>query len=196
MNKGEEILNITKKLAKVANYKLHADVLEIPVPKTFKIINDENAQTIILAMGDGLVQQLMSDGFIEESEFKEHINKTIEGTKEFLRKNNCEDVDNCFKYYKNYNNGTFNYEIYTCDIVTKIDNDKKITRQFVAYFYEPRMKDFYQLTLCNEPISVSSNKMLVGAIDLEKDQYTKGMETIMMKLLECLKYHEEKKENE
>ena len=53
-------------MAKIVNYKKHAEILTIPTLNIFERIKEDNPQTILIAQGKGFIEQLVSDGYIEE----------------------------------------------------------------------------------------------------------------------------------
>ena len=138
-------MNMMVDAARMMNYKLHAEQLNIPIVNGFQVENDGNPQTILLASGHGFTEQLTSDGFIQDVDFENRINLVITNTKQFMRNNNCENVDNSFIYYKDYSNGVFNFKLYVQDIIIPIQNEKKVIRTLIAYFVEPKMNDNYQM---------------------------------------------------
>ena len=99
-------------MVKIMNYRMHSNILSVPVLDGFKIENIDNPQTILLASSDGFVEQLTSDGFVEMEDFDDRIKFVIDSTKEFMKKSSCDNVDDSFIYYKDYDNGIFNFKIY------------------------------------------------------------------------------------
>lgn len=174
--------------ARMMNYRMHAEQLFIPVLKDFEIKNDNNPQTVLLAEGHGFVEQLTSDGHIDDGQFEQRIDLVINNTKQFMRNSGCEDVDNSFMYHKDYNNGTFSFKVYVCDMIILANGEKKAIRQFIAYFVEPKMHDFYQLSLSAGPFVMPTEQLKLGIIELENDQVTLTLDTLMKTLLDNLKY--------
>ena len=72
----------------------------------FKLENNLDEQTILFAQGNGYIEQLVSDGHIENGDFEKRIDLVINNTKNFMKANNCESVENSFKFYKDYTNGS------------------------------------------------------------------------------------------
>ena len=91
------------------DYKSHAKQLSIPILNGFKLENNLDEQTILFAQGNGYIEQLVSDGHIENDDFEKRIDLVINNTKNFMKANNCESVENSFKFYKDYTNGIFNF---------------------------------------------------------------------------------------
>lgn len=186
--KNEGVQQISDNVARMMNYRMHAKQLFIPVLKEFKVQNDNNPHTILLASGNGFVEQLTSDGYIEDGEFEKRIELVINNTKQFMKNNGCENIDNSFIYYKDYNNGVFNFKLYVEDMIMNTGNQKKVIRNFIAYFVEPKMHDFYQLTLGAGPFTMPTEQLKTGIIDLKQDRITSLLDKLMQTLLNNLKY--------
>ncbi len=178
----------TNDTARMMNYRLHAEQLSVPVLNDFQVQNDNNPQTVLLAAGHGYIEQLTSDGHIDDGQFEQRIELVIKNTKDFMNNNNCENVDNSFIYYKDYNNGIFNFKLFVQDIIIPVQNEKKVIRNFLAFFVEPRMHDFYQLSLGAGPFTMPTEQLKIGTITLENDQVTMSLNNLMMILLDNLKY--------
>ncbi len=187
-NTNTNQVNVAIDMARMMNYRLHAEQLSIPVLNDFQVENDNNPQTILLASGHGFTEQLVSDGYIDDGAFEQRIELVINNTKQFMKNNGCENVDNSFIYYKDYNNGVFNFKIYVSDMIIPVNHEKRIIRQFNAYFVEPKMHDFYQLSLSAGPFTLPTEQLKVGIIDLQNDQITVSLDNLMKTLLDNLKY--------
>lgn len=179
---------IASDMARIMNYRLHAEQLFIPVLNDFQIENDNNPQTVLLASGHGYTEQLVSDGHIEDGEFDKRIDLVIANTKQFMKNNKMENVDNSFIPYKDYNNGVFDFKLYVQDMIISIQGEKKVIRNFLAFFVEPKMHDFYQLSLGAGPFVIPTEQLKTGIIDLENDQVTMSLNHLMKILLDNLKY--------
>lgn len=177
-------------MAQMMNYREHAKQLFIPVLKDFQIKQDNNPQTIVLAAGNGFVEQLVSDGHIEDDQFGQRIELVISNTKNFMKKSGCENVDESFIYHKDYNNGVFDFKLYACDIIIPVNGEKKATRQLIAYFVEPKMHDFYQLNLSAGPFAMPTEQLKLGVIDLQNDKITALLDNMMKTIMDNLKYKE------
>lgn len=186
--KNKDVQQVSDNVARMMNYRMHAKQLFIPVLKEFKVQNDNNPHTILLASGNGFVEQLTSDGYIKDGEFEKRIELVINNTKQFMKNNGCENVDNSFIYYKDYNNGVFNFKLYVEDMIMNTGNQKKVIRNFIAYFVEPKMHDFYQLTLGAGPFTMPTEQLKTGIIDLKQDRITSLLDKLMQTLLNNLKY--------
>ncbi len=186
--KKDDLIQSTLDMARIMNYKEHAQSLNIPVLNDFNIEDVKNPQTILLATGHGFIEQLTSDGFINDGEFEKRIDLVISNTKQFMKDNGCENVDDNFIFYKNYNNGIFDFKLYVCDMIFKEESKMKVIRQFIAYFVENKMHDFYQLSLSTGPFIIPTEILKIGTIDLQNDEITKSLDNMMKVLLDNLKY--------
>ncbi len=185
---NDEQIKVSMDMARMMNYRMHAEQLFIPILNDFQVENDNNPQTILLASGHGFMEQLTSDGHIDEGQFEQRIDLVIKNTKEFMKNNNCENVDNSFIYYKDYNNGVFDFKLYIQDMIIPVQNEKKVIRNFIAYFVEPKMHDFYQFSLGAGPFTIPTEQLKIGIIDLQNDQVTISLDNLMKTLLDNLKY--------
>lgn len=176
--------------ARMMNYRMHAEQLFVPVLKDFETKNDANPQVVLLAEGHGFVEQLTSDGHIDDGQFEQRIDLVINNTKQFMKKNGCEDVDKSFIYYKDYNNGIFSFKMYVCDMIIPVNGERKVIRQFIAYFVEPKMHDFYQLSLSAGPFTMPTEQLKLGVVDLQNDQVTLALDNLMKALMDNLRYKE------
>lgn len=187
-NMNQNQVNVAMDMAQMMNYKMHAQQLYVPILNDFQIENDNNPQTILLASGHGFIEQLTSDGHINDGEFEQRIDLVITNTKQFMKNNGCENVDNSFIYYKDYNNGIFDFKLYVQDMIIPVQNEKKVIRNFLAFFVEPKMHDFYQLSLGAGPFTMPTEQLKTGTIDLQNDQVTISLDNLMKTLLDNLKY--------
>lgn len=185
---NDEQIKISMEMARMMNYRMHAEQLFVPILNDFQVENDNNPQTILLASGHGFVEQLTSDGHIDDGQFEQRIDLVIKNTKEFMKNNNCENVDNSFIFYKEYNSGVFDFKLYIQDMIIPVQNEKKVIRNFIAYFVEPKMHDFYQFSLSAGPFTMPTEQLKIGIIDLQNDQVTISLDNLMKTLLDNLKY--------
>jgi hypothetical protein len=73
-------------------------------------------------------------------------------------------------------------------MIIPLESGKAVLRSLNAYFVEPKMHDFYQLSVTMGPFNLPTEFLKVGQIDLENDKITKTLDTIMIGLLDNLKY--------
>lgn len=169
-------------MATEMNYKLHAEQLDIPVFNFMKREESSFPQVIVIASGNGYMEQFVSDGFIKDGEFESRINLVINNAKKI------EGIQNEFYYYKDYSNGLFDFKLYFQDIIIPINGGNKISRVLNAYFVEPKMHDFYQFSLSVGPFDMPTNLLKPGLIDVENDEITKKLSEMMKNLIDNLKY--------
>ena len=186
----EKIINVGQKAADILNLREHATMLSIPILNGLNVENNNNPQSVLVASGNGLVEQLTADGFIEDGTFERRIEAVINNTKQFMESNGLENVNESFIYFKDYTNGIFNFKLYMCDMIIPVDNEKKIIRQLNAYFVEPKMKDFYQLSLAAGPFVMPVETLKPGIIDLQNDNVTISLVNSMQGLMDNLKYRD------
>ncbi len=170
--------------ARMMNYKKHAEQLAVPILKGLERVDGGNPQTVLIAKGQGLVEQLTSDGRIEEGQFDQRIDAVIAKTKQFMKQNGCENADESFTYREDYSNGIFQFKLYSCDMLMRAGNEKKLIRQLFAYFVEPKMQDFYQLSLSAGPFSAPAAQ----SDDSQNDQVPTVLNKLMKMLMDNLKY--------
>lgn len=83
---NKDLQNAAIEMARMTNYRKHAEQLFVPILKDFQVKNDNNPQTILLASGDGFMEQLTSDGYIDDGQFEQRIDLVIKNTQEFMKK--------------------------------------------------------------------------------------------------------------
>lgn len=189
MNEKINVLHTTINISKLLNCKLHAEKLNIPVYNNFKLIYNNDPRIIISAKGNGFFEQLLSDGPLKQDEtFEDKINLVIKNTKEYMKSNCCDQVENSFRYLKDYSNGVFNFKIYMQDLIINNGNIKKVIRTLNAFFVEKEFNDFYQFSLSMGPFEFPTEQLILNKIDLENDLNTKNLNNMMNQILENLKY--------
>jgi hypothetical protein len=183
-NKMDAMADATRMM----NYKMHAEQLNIPVASDFQVIDDGKPQTILLATGHGFIEQLTSDGFIQDGDFEKRIQEIISKNKEFMKNNNFENADNSHIFYKDYSNGVFNFKLYVQDMIIPMTGEKSVIRSIIAYFVEPKMHDFYQMCLSVGPFTMPAEELKIGKIDLQNDKVTASLDYLMKDILDNLTY--------
>ena len=182
---NNETINAAVQAADMMNLKLHAENLVIPVINGLNVVQSNNPQTILMANSDAFIEQLTSDGPIKDDTLESRVELVINNTKSFLTSKN---VETNFMFYKDFSNGDFNFKIYVQDLIIPKDDAKNLVRNFIAYFVEPNMKDFYEFTLSYGPIIMPTEIIKNGVIDLENDEVTRSVEKMFMDLVNNLKY--------
>ncbi len=184
----KNVIFAARDITNAMNYRMHAGNLHIPVLEGFEIKKDDNPRTILLAIRDGMIEQLISDGYIDVNKFDERITSVINSSKEFMKKSGCQNIENSIIYYDEYNNGVFNFKLYFNDMIIPKNGKFQIIRQLNAYFIEPKMKDFYQLSLSAGPFKYPNEELKLGTIDLDNDSVSRSLVELMKKLMNNLKY--------
>ena len=187
-NQNIDMDKLIEQMAIIENFRAHSNQLNIPILSVLEEKVSNDPQTILLASNNRYIEQLVSDGHLEEGDFENRIQQVIESTKEFMRSNNCENVDHSILFYQDYHNGTFQFKIYVQDVVVPTETDKRVVRSMIAFFEEPKMHDFYQLSLSIGPFTDPVEDLKLGVIDLEEDTVTIELEQLMKLILTNLNY--------
>ena len=185
MSKIDDMYNI----GTAVNYRVHADMLNIPKLNFLQKEEDYNPQMIFSASGGRYTEQLVSGGHLGENEtFEDRINFEITNTKESMKQ--AYNMDVSYIPFKKYNNGTFKFQLYFQDMVMTVDNKIQVFRNLLAYFVEPTWNDFYQLSLGAGWYDIPTEVLKIGEIDLQNDTITKNLIRGIKILMDNLKYKE------
>lgn len=182
----DDLQQKTAEMARMMNYKLHAESLNIPLLNEFNPIEPQNAQTILYAMHEkGFVQQLVSDGPLAQGEtFEQRVDLVVSNTIAFMKQNNYTSSGNGYFFVKDFSNGTFNFKIYAQDIVF----GNKVVRMLNAFFLEPRFNDFYQASVSVAPLPYPTQVLKVGEFDVQNDVITRLILNMLEAMLENITY--------
>ncbi len=183
----EEIIEMTRDI----DYKLHAQGIHFPLLDGFQSLESDDAQIILLAEKDGFVEQITSDGYIEEGTFDKRIEAVINSTKQFMIESGCERVDEAFRFFKETKNTNFTFKTYVCDMIIPINDEKIVQRQFISYFYDPVINDFYQITVSSSPSSMPPKDIVLDKIDIENDKITSKLNEYMNEILNKIDYRKD-----
>lgn len=183
----ENIIELTRDI----DYKLHAQGLNIPLLDGFQVLESDDAKIILLAEKDGYIEQITSDGYLEEGTFDKRIDAVINSTKQFMIESGCENVDNAFRFYKESNNNSLTFKTYVCDVIIPIDGEKLYQRQFISYFFDPIINDFYQITISSGPSSMPPKDIILDKIDIENDKVTALLDKYTNEIIEKLNYRKD-----
>ncbi len=189
MDYNEKIINNDMKDS-IDDCRLHAKELFVPILNGFKIQSDDNPKAIMSAKSEfyGITVQLISDGVIGNDSFDNKISSVIQNEK-LLSKNKIGDVQSNFMYFKDFNNGLFDFKIFVCDIINSINNNnRQVFRKFYAFFVEPMKQDFYQVIVTVGPLKMPTEQLKLGKIDLQNDQVTFILNDIMNIIISNIKY--------
>ena len=188
MNNNPNIDEVVIGLTKDLNYSAHAEQFKIPILNTLEVKESKNPQIVFLASNSSYLEQLISDGFVQEEDFENRVLSSIEQTKTIMKNTKCENVDQSFLYYQDYDTSFFHFKLYFQDTIMPVGEGKKAARTIIAYFIEPNMHDFYQFSLSVGPFPFPNDKFMPGKIDLENDIVTKQLVELMKMLLDNLSY--------
>ena len=183
----EEIIEMTRDI----DYKLHAQGINFPLLEDFQVLESDDAQIILLAEKDGFVEQVTSDGYMEEGTFDKRIEAVINSTKQFMIESGCERVDEAFRFFKETKNANFTFKTYVCDMIIPINDEKIVQRQFISYFYDPVINDFYQITASSSPSSMPPKDIVLDKIDVENDKITSKLNKYMDEIINKIDYRKD-----
>ena len=183
----EEIIELTRDI----DYKLHAQGLNIPLLEGFQVLESDDPQIVLLAEKDGFLEQITSDGYMEEGTFDSRIELVIKTTKQFMKDTGCERVDEAFRFYKETKNNSFTFRTYVCDMIIPINDDKIVQRQFISYFFDPVINDFYQITVSSNPTTMPPKDIVLDKIDVENDIITSKLNKYMDEIIHELEYRKD-----
>ncbi len=171
------------------NLKKYASILDVPIMNGLSMENVENLpQSIFIAIGNGFMEQLTSDGPMRENEtFENRIELVIKNTINFMKEQNIEPDNNFFFYKEFKNKNNFIFKIYVQDMIFE-NNGKKVIRQLSAFFIEPRYNIFYQLSLGAGPFTWPTQILKTGLVDIENDEITKNLVNILDNILSDVNY--------
>ena len=183
----EEIIEMTRDI----DYKLHAQGINFPLLEDFQVLESDDAQIILLAEKDGFIEQVTSDGYMEEGTFDKRIEAVINSTKQFMIESGCERVDEAFRFFKESNNANFTFKTYVCDMIIPINDEKIVQRQFISYFYDPVINDFYQITVSSSPSSMPPKDIVLDKIDIENDKITFKLNKYIDEIINKIDYRKD-----
>ncbi len=183
----EEIIEMTRDI----DYKLHAQGINFPLLEDFQVLESDDAQIILLAEKDGFIEQVTSDGYMEEGTFDKRIEAVINSTKQFMIESGCERVDEAFRFFKETKNANFTFKTYVCDMIIPINDEKIVQRQFISYFYDSVINDFYQITVSSSPSSMPPKDIVLDKIDVENDKITSKLNKYMDEIINKIDYRKD-----
>lgn len=183
MSKIDDMYN----MGQMANYRVHADILNIPKLNFLQEEEDPNPQMIFLASGDGYTEQLVAGGQLSINEtIEDRIKFEITNTKESMK--TAYNIEVNYIPFRKYDNGTFKFKLYFQDMIMPVDNKTQVFRNLLAYFVEPSWNDFYQLSLGAGWFDIPTDILKIGEIDLQNDTVTRQLVKGIKILMDNLKY--------
>ena len=86
----------------------HANELYVPILNDLKDDDNTNPNVIINAIGNGLSEQLVSEGILNDNEtFNNRIDDIVNNTLNYMKQVLPENENNKMFYYKDYNKSLF-----------------------------------------------------------------------------------------
>lgn len=162
----------------VMNKNSYIHNILVPILDGFKLIPSDNSILFVAMSDNKYMQQYLCEGVISNEEsFDMHIMKVIEKAKDAMKKENFENVDNCFTFYKDYNNGIFNFKVYLQDYI----RDGKVLRQYNVYFLDSNSNAFFNVSLTTCPYGISDMESI-------SDDITNSLDVSMTNLMDKIKY--------
>lgn len=151
--------------------------VNVPILDGFHIV--DNPGTVFTAVNDeDYIEQFLTDGILPEGEeFNQHIEKVLFETKKFMKDSGLEKVDDNISFFKNYQNNDFRFRIYIQDNII----NKKIIRQFNAFFIDNDTNAFYQVSFASCPYSLDDKSYV-------EEDLTASMITTFYNLLDLIKH--------
>lgn len=170
---------------KMANYKLHAQQINWPLLKEFQVQNLDNQppDIIMFASRAPFFIQVKSMGPMLEKNLEQMIANENKASMNYLKQSNCKRAEDSIFYYKDYNNGTFNFKIYVVDMI----EEQSFKRFLSAYFVEPKFKDVYQVSVLFSFAGKPEN-FKPWVVDLENDELTKYLNDMLTLIMDNIKY--------
>lgn len=176
-----------KEFIRTLDKKIARHLLDIPLLDNFKMA--ETPQYFFSATDGAFMEQLSAYGPMKQNEtFEQKINLVLKDELNFMKICSPANDENSIFYYKDYSNGIFDYKIYVQDLKIDIDNTTKIMRRFHAYFIEPRLNTFNQITISSPAVSMSTKTLKLGVVDLNTDQTTQNIDNLLKVVMDNLKY--------
>ncbi len=189
----EELDKRINKLINKLNTVENVNNLNIPILDGFKVLKNEidsDSNIIFVASKDNIIEQFLTEGTIDETiTIEKKINKIINEIDKQVKKNPLYKNKKYITKYKNYNNGTFDYNIYVQDIITGTSTSPSFIRQLNAYFIEPLGREFCQVSISAGRYKISKEFKLINDINkLEEDIIIKDLEKSLLYILDNLNY--------
>jgi len=189
--------DVAIKIAKKMNTLINFNSLAVPVLDDFivvkKNLTDPSNRIIFVAIKNNTLEQFLGDGILGKNEsFEGHITGVIEEIKDQVKDNPLyEGNDDYLIYYKNYDNGLFDFKVYVQDILAGTPDKIKFARQMSAFFVEPKGNEFYQISMAAGQYYKSNKfKLLKDVKDIEKDEINMGLEKALKIIMDNITYRD------
>ena len=179
------ILSIKTKMTNTT----HANELYVPILNDLKDDDNTNPNVIINAIGNGLSEQLVSEGILNDNEtFNNRIDDIVNNTLNYMKQVLPENENNKMFYYKDYNNDKFDFKIYVQDMIINFNKELKAVRQFNVFFIDKRYNEFYHLVLSRGPLNQTD--IIFGEVNLKNDKITKELYNNLKNILDNICYRD------
>ena len=183
----EEASEFVDKVASLGNIVLHSERLDIPVIDGFNTnINDgKNPHLIISYSNDkGMIESLTGDGVLDKDEsFEDRIQLVTKTTIGYTQTISNKNTDKNLYFAKDYK-AIFDFKVYVHDILLE---DNKYIKTLYAFFVEPKLNDFYQLSLSAGVFDYDPDNNEFGKLD-ENDPVYKILIDKLEFIMDNLKY--------
>ena len=180
-----------EEVASLGNIVLHSNKLDIPVINGFDTnINDGRNPHLIISYSNnkGMIESLTGDGVLTKGEsFEDRIKLVNSTTLGFCQTISNKNVEKNLYFLKDYK-AIFDYKVYVHDIIME---GNKYMKTMYAYFVEPKLNDFYQLSLSAGVFSYDPDKMEFGKLD-ENDEVYKILIDNLEYIMDNLNYKKKK----
>ncbi len=167
----EDIAEFAEEAAVLGNIVLHSERLDIPVLDGFNNnINDgKNPHLIISYSNDkGFIESLTGDGQLDKDEtIDDRIKLVIKNTVGYCQEISNKNTDENIYFLKDYK-AIFDYKVYVHNIL--IEGNKYI-KNLYAFFVEPKLNDFYQISLSAGVFDYEPDKTELGKLDENDEAY-------------------------
>ena len=180
-----------EKIAKKMNSIEHVSKLFIPIPDGFEVVKEDlkSDNLIFVAQKDNIVEQLLTDGELEEDEkFEDRIEKLIQETANSIKDNPLYNDERFMTYYRTYANDIIEFNIYIQDILAGTKENKILIRQLNAYFLEPMGREVCQLSLASGPYDANNTKLINAITNYSEDKIISNLDDLLDQILEQLVY--------
>ena len=167
----EDASDFVGKVASLGNIVLHSERLDIPVINGFDTnINDGKNPHLIISYSNnkGMIESLTGDGALEKDEtFEDRIKLVNKTTVSYCKTMSMKNTEKNLYFLKDYK-AIFDFKVYVHDIIME---GNKYMKTIYAYFVEPKLNDFYQLSLSAGVFSYDPDKIEFGKLDEDNEVY-------------------------
>ena len=149
-------------------------------------INDGHNPHLIISYSNnkGMIESLTGDGALNKDEtFEDRIKLVTSSTVNFCQTISNKNTEKNLYFLKDYK-AIFDFKVYVHDILME---GNKYIKTIYAYFVDPEMNDFYQLSLSAGVFDYDPNKTEFGKLD-ENDEVYKILIDNVELIMDNIKY--------